>query len=66
MKEKIMLYLKEHPSPLERTQKAILKTLEISQATFNAYVGILIGEGKVTVQKFATAKIYSIKEEVQK
>ena len=62
-KEEIMEYLKEHSSPLERIQKAILQELKISQATFNFYCGILIGEGKVIVQKFATTKIYTLKEE---
>lgn len=56
--DKIMEYLKTHPSPLERNQKTMLKSLNMGQATFNYHIGILIGQGKVSFEKFATTKIY--------
>jgi len=60
VRSKVIDYLLLHQNPFHRTQVAIIRALEISQATLVKYLAELRGEGLVIERPFGTAVIYEI------
>jgi len=60
VRTKVIDYLLTHQNPFHRTQVAIMRALEISQATLVKYLAELRGEGLVIERPFGTAVIYEI------
>jgi len=60
IRERIVIYLLNHPEPSERTQIRIMQGAGASQATVVRYLAELKGQGLVTERPFGTSMIYEV------
>jgi hypothetical protein len=63
IRERIVIYLLNHPEPNDRTQIKIMTGAGASQATVVRYLAELIGQGLITERPFGTSMIYEVQFE---
>ena len=63
IRERIVVYLLNHPEPSDRTQIRIMTGVGASQATIVRYLAELIGQGLIAARPFGTSMIYEVQFE---